>query len=60
MYRCPQCGELTEVLYDGYCHVCHSNNQAALRDYSLGLADYRDLRDTAITKAINQARGLVW
>jgi hypothetical protein len=30
MYDCPQCGEETPALEEGYCHECCSANQAAL------------------------------
>ena len=30
MHHCPQCGEATERLYEGYCKPCCQENQAAL------------------------------
>lgn len=30
MYDCPQCGEPTKELHEGYCKECCDHNQAAL------------------------------
>lgn len=30
MYDCPQCGEATERMHEGYCEPCCQENQAAL------------------------------
>lgn len=30
MFHCPQCGEQTEKLFEGYCELCRDDNQRAL------------------------------
>lgn len=44
-FDCPQCGDQTETLHEGYCKQCCADNQAALdqhnfrRDYWNSLSD---------------------
>ncbi|WP_434706887.1 hypothetical protein J3Q07_08215 [Pseudomonas sp. D4-18] len=33
-FNCPQCGESTDTLHEGYCEPCCSGNQAALDDHN--------------------------
>ncbi|NNA69456.1 hypothetical protein [Pseudomonas gessardii] len=33
-FNCPQCGDHTEALHEGYCEACCTSNQAALDDHN--------------------------
>ena len=33
-FDCPQCGDHTESLHEGYCEACCTSNQAALDDHN--------------------------
>lgn len=34
MFNCPQCGEKTETLYEGYCEECRDERQNALNEHN--------------------------
>ncbi len=39
MTNCPQCGELSEQLHEGYCEQCCNDNQAALDRHNAEISD---------------------
>ncbi len=45
MYDCPQCGEPTEELHEGYCEQCCHNNQQALDDFNREQDRWKRLTD---------------
>lgn len=34
IYDCPQCGEETETLHEGFCEDCRKQNQEALDEHN--------------------------
>lgn len=54
-YNCPQCGEPTETLHEGYCAECCSENQARLDAHNAAFDAWKKMtdaqRDTAIRLA---------
>ena len=34
MYDCPQCGNETEILHEGYCEECKNERQTALNEHN--------------------------
>ena len=58
-YDCPQCGEPTETLHEGYCAECCADNQAALNQLNAQRDEWQrltnDQRDACIRDAIRRA-----
>ncbi len=52
VYDCPQCGEQTMTLFEGYCCTCRDQNQAALDAHNLAYDQWERMtaeqRDAAI------------
>jgi hypothetical protein len=44
-YDCPQCGEPTETLHEGYCAECCADNQSALDLHNAQHDDWQTLTD---------------
>jgi len=59
MYDCPQCGDPTEVLHEGYCRDCCTDNQAALDEHNAAWDRWQSFsdaeRDAAIRNALRRA-----
>lgn len=54
--RCPQCGEATPELREGYCRECCDNNQAALDRHNAECDRWQAMTDAERDAAIKQAR----
>lgn len=58
MYHCPQCGEETETLREGYCEPCRDERQAALNLHNAEYDRWQKMSDqeraAAIRRACNQ------
>jgi len=52
---CPQCGEETEGLYEGYCRECCSDNQNELDSANLQYAEWESLINSQRDKRIKDA-----
>lgn len=56
MYDCPQCGEPTPQLHEGYCRECRDDNQAALDRHNAEYDRWQSMtdeqRELAIARAI--------
>jgi ribosomal protein L37E len=54
---CPQCGEDTDELHEGYCEVCCYNNQQALDDHNYSYRMWQELsrqeREDQIRRAMH-------
>jgi hypothetical protein len=44
-FRCPQCGDPTERLFEGYCEPCCTANQAALDEHNARFDWWESLTD---------------
>ena len=57
IYDCPQCGEETETLHEGYCEECRIENSAAVHDHRHQFTEWESLsveqRNGKINAAIN-------
>ena len=57
MYHCPQCGDDTPELHEGYCRHCCEENQAALDAHNSAYVAWQKMtdvqRDAAIRRAIS-------
>jgi arginyl-tRNA synthetase len=57
-YHCPQCGEETDTLHEGYCEACCSANQSALDTHNAQFDIWNQMtelqRDLAIRNAIEK------
>lgn len=53
--HCPQCGEPTERLHEGYCKPCCDANQAALDLHNAEVDHWRCLTDRQRDNAIKAA-----
>ena len=51
-YNCPQCGEPTEILHEGYCEGCRDENQRALDQHNITYDWWRKLTDREREKLI--------
>jgi len=51
---CPQCGDHTEQLHEGYCEECCKNNQNILNDFNLRLKWWDGLTDEQRWKEIKR------
>ncbi len=45
MFICPQCGENTENLNEGYCDICHDYNQEQLNLHNAQYTFWNSLTD---------------
>lgn len=54
-FDCPQCGEPTDTLHEGYCEPCCSDNQAVLDDHNHRHDRWALLSSTARTAEIKQS-----
>ncbi len=54
-YTCPQCGEETSELHEGYCEDCCRANQTALDDHNAAHDAWARLSDDQRWSAIRQA-----
>jgi len=45
MFDCPQCGEETETLHEGYCKECCEYNQKVLNDFNFRYDFWNSLTD---------------
>lgn len=52
---CPQCGETTEALYEGYCEECCENNQRELDDHNASFDRWQAMSDQERGDKIRQA-----
>ena len=54
-YDCPQCGEPTETIHEGYCAECCADNQAALDQHNAAFVAWQNMTDVQRDKAIRRA-----
>ena len=54
-FHCPQCGEPTETLYEGYCQECCNENQQALDEYNAAFDNWNRLTDQQRSQRIKDA-----
>jgi RecJ-like exonuclease len=45
MYNCPQCGEETPELHEGYCRECCDQNQAGLDNHNAAYSRWMSMTD---------------
>jgi hypothetical protein len=45
-FNCPQCGEETPALHEGYCLQCCSDNQASLDSHNFQLDRWNSMNDS--------------
>ena len=55
MYDCPQCGEETETLYEGYCEDCCTLNQTRLDLHNAEYDRWQSMSDAERNAAIKAA-----
>lgn len=55
MDDCPQCGEETEVLHEGYCLDCRDENQRVLDEHNARFDWWDSLTDRDRDKLIRRA-----
>lgn len=55
MYDCPQCGEATETLHEGYCAECCTENQRALDLHNAEYDRWQSMTDNQRQSAISAA-----
>lgn len=62
LFHCPQCGEDTNELPEGYCPECGKENQRVLHEHNLGFDRWQRLspaqREAEIRNAIWSAASL--
>ncbi len=54
-YACPQCGDDTKTLNEGYCEDCRARNQQALDDHNAKFDWWNSLSDQERNEAIKRA-----
>lgn len=54
-YDCPQCGESTETLHEGYCADCCAENQVALDKHNAEFYAWQNMTDLQRDKAIRRS-----
>lgn len=54
-YDCPQCGEATPALQEGYCPECCANNQAALDVHNSNFDRWERISDSQRSAEIENA-----
>ena len=52
---CPQCGDETERLYEGYCLECAAENQAELTEHLISFEEWEKLSSSEREKRIKEA-----
>ncbi len=55
MRTCPQCGNETEQLYEGYCERCCTENQRALDLYNAEYDRWQNMTDQQRADTIRRA-----
>ncbi len=55
VYDCPQCGEQTMALFEGYCCNCRDENQAALDAHNAAFDQWERMTDAQRDAAIKRA-----
>ena len=55
MYDCPQCGEPTETLHEGYCEDCRDQNQRSLDEHNARFDWWEGLNDAERDEKIREA-----
>lgn len=58
-YDCPQCGEPTPDLHEGYCRECCDDNQAALDRHNTEYGAWESLTDAQRDAEIKRALAAV-
>jgi len=53
---CPQCGEDTETLDEGYCEPCRVDNQQRLDKHNFEFDQWQKMNDKERDEAIKMAR----
>ena len=53
--NCPQCGEETPELHEGYCADCCSNNQAELDKHNFEYENWQAMNEHEREEAISNA-----
>ncbi len=54
-YNCPQCGEQTKQLFEGYCNSCCHENQVSLDLSNAELDRWLSMTDEQRTNEINRS-----
>ena len=52
---CPDCGEPTEALYEGYCESCRDERQRELDEWNAAHDAWSDMSDAQRDRAIRRA-----
>jgi len=52
---CPQCGENTPTLHEGYCERCRDENQAELDQHNAGYNQWQQMTDSERERRIRDA-----
>lgn len=55
MFYCPQCGEDTPELHEGYCLDCCSENQATLDKHNFEFEQWQLMNEAERNQAIKSA-----
>ena len=55
VYDCPQCGEQTMALFEGYCCRCRDENQATLDAHNASFDQWERMTDAQRDAAIKRA-----
>ena len=58
MLNCPQCGEETETLHEGYCEECLNERQSALNEHNARFDFWEKCTDTEKDFYIRSAAGI--
>lgn len=54
-FHCPQCGETTPELHEGYCRDCCEDNQAALDKHNAQYDAWQAMTDAQRDAAVKRA-----
>jgi hypothetical protein len=57
MKHCPQCGNETDRLHEGYCEDCRNANQAALDEHNAAYDRWQKMTDRERADDIRRAVG---
>lgn len=55
LFYCPQCGDQTNTLYQGYCEECCESGQLALDQHNAGHDHWNNMTDGQREEAIRRA-----
>lgn len=58
MSNCPQCGEETETLHEGYCEECRDERQRALNEHNASFDFWEKCTDAERDFYIRSATGI--